>query len=364
MARPGSEGAIITRMEPVMTAKEDKKNSAALPALILFFLAVFLAMVWPFLLSLLIGVMLAMLTRPLYDWLARRGARPKLAASVSIFLMLLLIIVPLALFTFAAAKQGVELTQAMAGPQGGALLRKGIDSIMALRPAALIMENPAALQAQGIEFLQNAGAALSRIILVQAAALPGMVLKAALVFLTWFFALCEGDAFIRWALVRLPIDISLRGKLWSSFRDTTSIIVWATSAAATAQALVILAGFWLLDVPGMFIAAGITFIFAWIPILGSFPVCLAGGVYLYLKGYAGKVILIALVSLIASLLDYTVRPAFLKGRANMHPLLAIVSIFAGIRAFGILGVILGPVVAAILFSMLESWKAEAGSQAG
>ncbi len=339
--------------------KDIKKYPAALPALILVFLGIFLAMVWPFLLSLLIGVILALLTRPLYDRLIKTGAGPKLAASVSLLVMFAVIIVPLALFTYAAISQGIELTQALAGPQGGALLRKAIDGVMALRPAAFFVDNPAALQSKGMEFLHNAAAGLSTSILVQAAALPAVTLKAALVVLTWFFALCDGEPFMKWLTARLPLDIDLRGRIWSSFRGTTSTIVWATSASATAQALTILAGFWLLDIPGMFIAAGITFIFGWIPVLGSFPVCLAGAGYLYMQGYMGKIVVLAVISFTASMLDYTIKPAFLKGQANMHPLLAIVSIFAGIGTFGILGVILGPVVAAILFSMLETWKAEA-----
>ncbi|MDT8287686.1 MAG: AI-2E family transporter [Elusimicrobiales bacterium] len=338
--------------------KDLKKYPAALPALILIFLGIFMAMVWPFLLSLLIGVILAMLTRPLYDRLTKTGAGPKLAAFVSLLIMFAVIIVPLALFTYAAISQGVELTQVLAGPQGGALLRKAIDFVMALKPAAFFLDNPAALQSKGMEFLRNAATGLSTAILIQAAALPGVTLKAALVVLTWFFALCQGEHFMKWMTDRLPLDIDLRGRLWSSFRGTTSTIVWATSASATAQALTVLAGFWLLDIPGMFIAAGITFIFGWIPVLGSFPVCLAGAVYLYMKGYIGKIVVLAFVSFAASMLDYTIKPAFLKGQANMHPLLAIVSIFAGIGTFGILGVILGPVVAAILFSLLETWKAE------
>lgn len=338
--------------------KDAKRQTRALPVMIIFFSLLFLSMLWPFLLSMLIGLMLAIITRPLYLLLTRRGTGPKLSSAVTITLIILLVLVPLALFAVAAVKQGIELTQSLAGPQGAALLRKAIDSITAMKPAAYLMENPAALQAKGIEFLHSAGAALSKILLVQAAALPGLALKMAIVFMIWFFALCDGDAFLKWLLVRLPLDMDLRGRMWTSFTNTVSIIVLATSAAATAQALVILAGFWVLGIPGMFIAAGITFIFAWIPILGSFPVCLAGAIYLYFAGGAGKIIALALVSLLASLLDYTVRPAFLNGHANMHPLLAILSIFAGLSAFGILGVILGPVVAAILFSMLESWRAE------
>jgi predicted PurR-regulated permease PerM len=132
--------------------------------------------------------------------------------------------------------------------------------------------------------------------------------------------------------------------------------VWATSAAAAAQALVVMAGFLLLGVPGIFLAGGATFIFAWIPILGSLPVCLAAAVYLYFKGSLFKLVMMALVAIVAGLMDNVVRPIVLKGHGDMHPLLALISIFAGIQMFGLLGVIFGPIVAAMLVALLNSWQ--------
>jgi predicted PurR-regulated permease PerM len=232
---------------------------------------------------------------------------------------------------------------------------------LSFKPLRWAVQDPAELQEKGRQFLASAGGALSRVILVQAAALPELALKVALAILTWFFLLVEGSVFVKWLAARVPMEPALRMRLMTSFRATAASTVWATSAAAAAQALVVMAGFWLLGVPGIFLAGGATFIFAWIPILGSMPVCLAGAVYLYFAGSLLGLAGMAVVAVMAGLMDNIVRPIVMKGHGDMHPLLALVSIFAGIRMFGILGVIFGPIVAAMLLALLNSTAHDAAA---
>ncbi|MCM2324552.1 MAG: AI-2E family transporter, partial [Oligoflexia bacterium] len=59
--------------------------------------------------------------------------------------------------------------------------------------------------------------------------------------------------------------------------------------------------------------------------------------------------------LITGIVDNFVRPMVLKGRSKMHPLVSLVAIFGGIGMFGITGVFIGPIVAAILISLLQIW---------
>ncbi|OGS11963.1 MAG: hypothetical protein A2285_09430 [Elusimicrobia bacterium RIFOXYA12_FULL_57_11] len=337
-------------------------SRAANPTLLLLlaiFLFIFTMMVWPYLVSLMMGIMLAILTRPLYEVLARKRLAPRTAASVAIIAIMFAIIVPLVLFAALAVKQGIALSGYLADERGAMFLRSAVDGVMGFKPLYYVIESPAALQAKGIQFLQSAGAALSTVILVKAATLPDLALKLVLSMLTWYFMLVEGNIFFNWAMDKAQLERTLRARLGKSFKDTVASTVWATSAAAAAQAVIVMLGFLLLGVPGVFLASGATFIFAWIPILGSLPVCLAGAVYLYFKGSIIQVVFMGVVAVGAGLIDNVVRPIVLKGHGDMHPLLALVAIFSGIGMFGILGVIFGPIVAAMLVSILNAWAPSA-----
>ncbi len=54
-------------------------------------------------------------------------------------------------------------------------------------------------------------------------------------------------------------------------------------------------------------------------------------------------------------IDNVVRPWILKGRNEMHPFVALLSIIGGIETFGVPGVFLGPIIAALLITLLQIW---------
>ena len=339
-----------------MTASSKKSSNLTLLALLAVFLGIFIAMIWPYLFALFMGLLLAILSRPLYGMLTARRIGPRTAAGLTMAVILLAIIAPLTAFAVTAVKQAIALAAYLADERGAEFIRQAVAAVTALRPVQWFIANPVDLQAKGLEFAQSAGAALSTIILVQAAALPELALKVILSLLAWFFLMFEGEGFMKWLIGKVPMDAALKSRLTAAFRATAASTVWATSAAAAAQAVVVMLGFLLLGVPGVFLAGGATFIFAWIPILGSMPVCVAAAVYLYFKGSMAKLVLMGLVAVVAGLMDNVVRPVVMKGHGDMHPLLALVSIFAGIRMFGLLGVIFGPIVAAMLLALLNSWQ--------
>ncbi|MCC6278851.1 MAG: AI-2E family transporter [Oligoflexia bacterium] len=70
-----------------------------------------------------------------------------------------------------------------------------------------------------------------------------------------------------------------------------------------------------------------------------------------------------LVGVFISFSDNLIRPLVIKGRDNMHPFLALIAIFGGVKLFGFFGVFVGPIVAAMLVALLELWP-HIGGQLG
>jgi predicted PurR-regulated permease PerM len=179
--------------------------------------------------------------------------------------------------------------------------------------------------------------------------------------IAFFFFLLNGEQFIDWLLGLGVLDRNVQEKLVESFRDTTISAVLASLAAASSQAALIVIGFLVIDVPGAFLAGGLTFIFAWIPMLGTVPASLAGMIYLYVaQGSLLQMGLMAALALAAGVIDNLVRPVVLRGRADMHPLVGLIAVLSGIRMFGIQGVLIGPILAGMLLSLLRIWPAIRG----
>jgi predicted PurR-regulated permease PerM len=132
-------------------------------------------------------------------------------------------------------------------------------------------------------------------------------------------------------------------------------VVLASLAAAGAQASVTLVVFLALRVPGAFVAAGIVFVLAWLPMIGITPVYAVGAGWLFHEHGIVQVLLLVAGGFAAGVADNIVRPAVLGGRHQMHPLVSLVAIFGGIATFGLFGVLVGPILAAVFIALLDTW---------
>lgn len=313
------------------------------------------AIVAPFVIPVLLGVVLSIISRPLHVRLRRLGAGPRLASGIVVVGLVVLIVGPTAWFGFAAAKQGVAVGQALAEN----------DSLSLDRIAGAVGKIPYAQDVLGapdaIEKTLRAGTrSLGKRALALGVAIvsgaPAIVLQLFLALVTCYFFLVDGERFTRWILEKSGLDPVIARELGGVFRDTSFGVILSTMAAATAQAALMFAAYLLLGVPGAFLAAGATFLFAWIPVLGSTPVWVTGTLYLYLHDDSpAKAVVMLVLGGITGVVDNFIRPLVLKGRGGIHPLVSLVAIFGGIELFGILGVFFGPILAALLVSTVELW---------
>lgn len=311
-------------------------------------------MVGPYLLALFLGGTLAMLAYPLFHRLRTWKWGPRPAAAAIAALVLILVIAPLTGFSILAVRQGIVLGRELGGIEEFSS-QAITDDLSRWQLVRTLIGDPKLVNAQLKTALQSAGQFTSATVLKLGTGLPEFLLQLVLTLIAFFYFLVDGERFMEWILGLGVLDRHVQQQLVESFRDTAISAVLAGLAAAASLAALIAAGFLLLGVPGAFLAGGLTFIFAWIPLLGTAPALLAGLAYLYVQGSSTKMALLIALGVAASVVDHLVRPMVLKGRAGMHPLLGLVAIISGIQLFGILGVLLGPIMAATLVALLRIW---------
>ncbi|MFA6435402.1 MAG: AI-2E family transporter [Elusimicrobiales bacterium] len=312
-------------------------------------------MIGPYMLSLFLGGTLAMLTYPLYQWFRAGKCGPRLAATAVTSLLLLLAIAPLAGFSTLAVKQGIAIGREMSGLRefSPKTLTATLNSWQLVRT---VFGDPVQVNARLRSAVQAAGQFTSTAVLELGKNVPELLLQLLLAMIAFFFFLLDGERFMAWLLGLGVFDRNVQEKMVESFRDATISAVLAGLAAAASQAALIVLGFLAIGVPGAFLAGGLTFIFAWIPMLGTTPASLAGILYLYMThGSWVEMALMIALALAAGVIDNLVRPMVLKGRTDMHPLVGLIAIISGLRMFGIQGVLIGPILAAMLLSLLRLW---------
>jgi predicted PurR-regulated permease PerM len=320
--------------------------------------AMFVWMVAPFALSLFMGGLLALIARPVYERLKSWGAGRKTSASLCTAMMLVLVLGPLAGFLFLAAKQGVAV-----GRQLGELkdFSPGeLTRALGHTRAARALGDPAEINARIKETIRSAGMGFSGALLEFAKGVPQLLLQLVLALVAFYFFLLDGRRFVDFLLSRAAFERDVQDKLRGTFADMARSTVLAGFAAAAAQAAVILAAYLILGVPAALVAGAGTFFLAWLPMIGSFPAAAAGVGWLYAQGEMIPMAVMIGFGVFAGVVDNLVRPLVLKGRSGLHPLVGLVAIIAAIDVCGIMGIFIGPLLAAVLISLLELWPEIAG----
>lgn len=304
--------------------------------------AAVLWMIGPYLMSLYLGGVLAMLAYPAYLGLRRRSWAPRWAAAAVTGLLISVVIVPLAGLSSLAVNQGISIAQELTEFKSLPLLTR-------------IVGDPERFDARLKDAVRSAGHTARDYALDLAKGVPEFFLELGLTLIAFYYFLVDGQRFKDWALSLGAFDREVQRQLVESLRESTVSSVLAGLAAAVSQSVIITAAFLLLDVPGAFLAGGLTFVFAWIPLIGTAPATLAGAAYLCAQGSEPRLALMLAAGLLASVVDNLVRPFVLRGRVGLHPVVGFVAIVGGLRMFGILGVFIGPMLAAMLRSLLKFW---------
>jgi predicted PurR-regulated permease PerM len=309
-------------------------------------LAIFAAFAWmiaPILTPVLLGVITAAVLEPVRARLAKRVGRRVTATLVTVLIVLLAIGVIVVMgariavaFDRLTSKDWQATIEGLRAYSDDGALPKllGVGAVELRSAAADVFQS----LAHGVATM--AGQAVM--------ALPGRIVALFLYAASLYFTLRDGDQMLSWAVTRSPFTDADTRSLFGELRGTIHGVVLGLIATSFVQGALTLAALWILDVPGAFALAAIATLLSFVPLIGTTPVTIGATIYLAGTGHDGAAVAMAVAAIIIGLADNVVRP-FVQGSATagQHPLLILVGIFGGMMVFGVAGVFLGPVLAAL-----------------
>jgi len=96
-----------------------------------------------------------------------------------------------------------------------------------------------------------------------------------------------------------------------------------------------------------------------LPYIGAGFVWFPAGIYLLFIGKIWQGVFLLIWGIFAvSMIDNVVRAYIIKGKAQIHPILIILSILGGISLFGFWGVFLGPLIISIAITVFHIYELE------
>ena len=182
-----------------------------------------------------------------------------------------------------------------------------------------------------------------------------------------FFFLRDGGRIMHEVRRALPFEEFRRERM---IRQTRELVYASIAAGLMIAALQGLAGglvFALLGLAAPMFWGVIMGFLALLPIVGTWVVWLPAAISLLAMGQIAKgVTLLVVGAAVVGSIDNILRPAILSGRTEMNGLLMFVSLLGGVSVFGLLGLVLGPLVVAIVIGLFDAYAGPAeivGTQA-
>ncbi|MEU8651832.1 AI-2E family transporter [Streptomyces sp. NPDC048737] len=309
-------------------------------AVALWLLGQMWSIVWP----LVVGLFLTTLTWPPTRYLRRCGWPPALAASLVTVLFLLVAAGVVALIAIPVASQSGELTDGVVeGLQrvrewaAGPPLNIGDDQI------TKAFDTGVARAQDGL------GSMVTAVVTGVSTVIDGLVTAVLAIFLMFFF-LKDGPRFLPWLARQLPgrfaADVpTVAARSW----DTLGAFVRSQAVVGLLDAVLIGLGLWILDVPLVLPLAVLTFVSAFVPIVGAlFAGFVAVLIALVSNGLTDALIVLAIIVVVQQLEGNVFQPMIQSRGLGLHAAVILLAVTLGGSLAGIVGSLLAVPVAALL----------------
>lgn len=315
----------------------------------------------PFLPPLAWALGLAVLFTPFQRWVESKLRHPWLATIVSVLVVGLIVVVPLAFVGQRLVMQAAKGAELIETKVTSGEWRLTLAAQPRLAPLADRIEKQIDLPGTVKSFTTWLSSYAGSIV-------TGSMLQAidfCLTFYLLFFFLRDRRAALQTLKSLSPLTGVEMDRMFSRVSDTIHATIYGTLTVAAVQGLLGGLMFWWLGLPAPLLWAVVMALLALVPVLGAFVVWMPAALFLALEGSWGKAFILTLWGmLVVGTIDNLLRPILVGKRLKLHTILAFMSLVGGLIQFGPAGLILGPAVLAVTTVLLEIWSGRNTAELG
>lgn len=316
---------------------------------------------WPFLMSIFWAVVLAILLFPLQTRLSWHIKHKSLAALASMFVAIVVICLPLYLIGSLALNEAFDLYHSVAG--GSTDIARITENPLVSQVLHVFDIDAAEAQAKVIAWAQGAASYFGTQLLSVSLATLSTLLKVGVMLYLLFFFLRDGETLAKYFQRLIPLGDERERMLFKRFASTTRAVVKGTLIVALIQGLIGGILFAIAGIGSPVLWGAAMTLAATIPAIGAVIIWLPAGLLLIASGaiWQGALVLIG-GALIVGSVDNVLRPILVGRDTAMPDALVLLSILGGIATFGMAGIIIGPVIAALFLSIWDLFGKDFGQE--
>jgi len=321
----------------------------------------------PFLTAITWAAILAILVYPLYAWLLQRfRGRATLAAITVLAVITLVVIAPgieLARFLTEEAILLVQSVRALLDEDGkqGWLAKPWVQLIVGWWELVSVYLMGFNIDINWKEILVQGAQNSSKLLVERVTGIAQNVLLFTVNFvvalITLFFLLRDGKEFFNRLQRLLPMDREHQQRLFKNIVDAVLAVVHGSLVVGMVQGLLAGFAYYFLGVPFAVLWGVVTAFVALLPVGGSTLVSIPATIYLFLQGETIRAIVLLVWCLgIVGTVYNVLKPLIIGNRLGLPVLFLFFGILGGLALFGALGIVLGPVIFALLRALLDLYS--------
>ena len=361
---PGTPKKMTKTEQQYAEVKARRMGQAFLLVILIAISFLFFKMLWMFLMPVFLAAVFTALTYPFYEWLLRhlRGNRG-LSAFFSCLLLILLMLGPVYFIVDLLRGEAVFFYQNNSAKIQQLLTKFDTGLLNDLKDYPLLHSLGIDLETLDYQsYIQQAMQGLSKFLLdVISRTKEGfaVILDVVIILFTMYYFYKDGPKLISWLKYLSPLDDQHEDSLIERFVSVSRATIKGTLVIGLTQGTLGGITLWLFGFSAPVLWGMVMVVLSVIPMVGAWAVLFPAAIIMMVTGSIWKgVAIILITSIIIGNVDNLLRPKLVGRDTGMHDLLIFFSTIGGLSLFGLMGFIVGPVIAVLFLTVLNIYSIE------
>ena len=340
-----------------MVMKNENLSRITLITLVVLISGVFLSMIHQFLMAIFMAGLFSAIVKPLHTKLSNAlGGKETIASILTVFAIIVLVLTPLSVLLTVVISQAISIGQSVTPwvqtfinePTIISTYLEKVPYYQEILPYRdIIIQKAGELVGTLSSFLINSLSGFTKLTI-------DAIFSSIIMLYVMFYFLTMGDVLLEKILYFLPLDDHNEIRLLNRFTSVTRATLKGTLIIGVLQGSICGVAFAIAGIKGPVFWGSVMAVMSIVPAFGTAIIWFPALCILALMGnFSGVIILAIFCGVVAGNLDNLVRPRLVGKDTEMHDLFVLFGTLGGLSMFGLLGIVIGPIVAALFITIWE-----------
>ena len=306
-------------------------------------------MIKSYIIIMIYSAVLAYIFYPVYKIIRNLMKSKNLAAILTTILIIFIIIIPIIFVSNALINESLQFFKKVKDVDLGQFDEKLSD----------YLNKDISIDEYATDFLNKFSLSVARATSDFVVSLPQKIISFFVMLFTMFYLFKEGNKFFTRIKEHIPLKDSYRKDIATKFSNVIYACLYGIVVTAFIQGGLGAIGLWIFGVSNPLLWGMVMVILSMLPFIGAWLIWFPASLY---KIFAGDLFngigLLIYGTLVVSTVDNIIRPKIIGTKGKVHPVLVLLGVLGGIEIFGLLGIIIGPLILSILEVFLELYILE------